>query len=66
MITYESVLSAAGVLDDVLSAFNAGAAAWCFHTRKSFHLSDGSLYSHLTDEEKAVLEGLKAKLPDRD
>jgi hypothetical protein len=61
----ENQWTTAGVLDDVLAAHDAGAAAWCFHTRKSFHLSDGSLYNHLTDGEKAVLDGLIAKLPDR-
>jgi hypothetical protein len=55
----------AGVLDDVLAARSAGAAAWCFHTRSSFHLSDGSLYGHLTTDEKAVLDGLIAKLRDQ-
>ena len=29
-----------GIRASLLSAYNSGAAAWCFHTRRSFHLSD--------------------------
>jgi hypothetical protein len=54
-----------GITANVVSAFNSGAAAWCFHTRAGFHLGARSLQSQLAPDEAAFLDTLKDVLPDR-
>jgi hypothetical protein len=50
-------------LDAAARARRAGAAAWTFHTRSAFILRDGrSLTAQLDAEQRAVLEGLRARV----
>jgi hypothetical protein len=55
----------AGIKQNVSAAYSSGAAAWCFHTRSGFHLSDAGLESHLATAEKSFLDALVAELEDR-
>ena len=60
-----SAWTPSGIKASLLSAYNSGAAAWCFHTRRSFHLSDKSLRLHLLPADADFLDALTGVLPDR-
>ncbi len=59
------VWTPSGIKASLLSAYSSGAAAWCFHTRRSFHLSDKSLQLHLLPADVDFLNALTGVLPDR-
>jgi hypothetical protein len=54
-----------GIGHNVRNAYDNAAAAWCFHTRTSFHLSDNSLMLHLSPEEAGFLDDLPGWVPGR-
>jgi len=52
----------AGIEANVQAAKEAGAAAWCFHTRASFYLNGTSLMSSLNSNEQDFLDDLSTVL----
>jgi hypothetical protein len=55
----------AGIKANVSNAYDAGAAAWCFHTRTGFYLTGSNLQSHLSPDEVSFLDSLRNLMPDR-